>query len=270
MEQPPPNPSDFPPPPPPPPIRPATPPPPISAATPPTAAYVPPKKSKLPWILGGCGCLTILVIIAIIVGWAIYKSAKAAKDMQDTFVSAGSSGTKTFVATTDNIPASLRTHFTPFSFKYPDRFIMMPPSESNYVKVEESEGGKAGNTMENFAVGPAWFPEDSDNNEVYPQLLSQLSPQLAKGFPNYKELAQVPETVGGNRGRAMLFTAQYKDATEGNTDIFGKVIVVRQPKAKNGVVIIVMATSLDPDVKSAGDVGVKGDGAAILNSFKLL
>jgi hypothetical protein len=205
-----------------------------------------------------------------VITWAVVKGTHAAKEARNTFVAAGSSGTKTFVATEDNIPAKLRAHFTPFSFKYPDRFKLMPESESNYVKVEESAGATEGNTMENFAVGPAWFPEDADNNEVYPQLLSQLSPQFAQGFPGYKEIAQVPETVAGARGRAMLFQAQMKDESGDATTIYGKVIVVRQPKAKNGVVIIMLATSLDPDVKSAGDVGVKGDCAGILKSFKLL
>jgi hypothetical protein len=37
-----------------------------------------------------------------------------------------------------------------------------------------------------------------------------------------------------------------------------------------GVAIIMIATSLDPEVKSSSAVGVKGDLAMVLRSFKLL
>jgi hypothetical protein len=46
-------------------------------------------------------------------------------------------------------------------------------------------------------------------------------------------------------------------------------ILLHPPGKKNGVTIIMLATSLDSDIRSANDVGVKGESAEILRSFRL-
>jgi len=52
--------------------------------------------------------------------------------------------------------------------------------------------------------------------------------------------------------------------------IWGKTIVVHPPGKKNGVTILILGTSLGRDVRKAEDLGVKGDTAEILRSFKFL
>ena len=55
------------------------PPPPMQSSQPPAQSFaepdpaIPPPRSKLPWILGGCGCFTLLVIIAGVLGFGVYK-----------------------------------------------------------------------------------------------------------------------------------------------------------------------------------------------------
>ena len=226
---------------------------------------VPEPKSRTPWLVGGCGCALLLVLIAIGTLLAIYFSKKP-----DGGGGGGGGnapgGMVTFTSTPDNIPAGLRDKFVAFQFQYPAKFVVKPGTE-NFVKVEESVSQGGGTTtLENFAVGYITMPTaDADNNVFYPQLLSQLSTQFAAGFSGYREIAQVPETVAGFRGRAMTF-----QATIGTTPVFGKTIVVRETGNRRGVALIMLATPADPEVKSVADVGVKGDLAAILASFKFL
>src|ERR1700736_5968851 len=95
----PPAPSDAtPPPPPPPPFTPppASPEPPVPppAPTPPRApVYTPPpagpaKKSATPWVLGGCGCLTLIIIIVAVVCFLASRAKQKVVEFKSDFKSA--------------------------------------------------------------------------------------------------------------------------------------------------------------------------------------
>jgi hypothetical protein len=231
-------------------------------------APVPEKKSAMPWIIGGCGCALLLALLIAGTIAVLYFVGKNAREREQGGDSRGGgtapSGMMTFVSTPDNIPAGLRENFVPFQFQYPAKFQVVT-SPQNFVKVEESDRSGS-TTLENFAVGYITMPTpDADNNQYYPQLLAQLSKQFSGNFANYREIAQAPETVGGFRGRALTFQAAI-----GSTPVFGKTIVVRETGNRRGVALIMLATSADPEVKSVADVGVKGDLAGILASFKFL
>jgi hypothetical protein len=149
---------------------------------------VPPKKSATPWILGGCGCLTLLVIIAIVAGFIIKKAKDKANDVRNelkaefdrlqdssptpsaapgytntpstrTDAAPASAGSSTYLNVKANLPASLQKNFVPFSFSYPKSFELQPQSDINFVKVEKYSAGGKGNTSENFAVGYARFDD---------------------------------------------------------------------------------------------------------------
>ena len=171
------------------------------------------------------------------------------------------------------IPPGLQEHFLDFSFSYPPQFQVVP-GDSNFIKVEESivdpDGGSY--TLENFAVGyitanPGVIP-GSDLELIFPMLAEQLSSQFAQGFPNYKELSQGPAGVAGQPGLAMLFEAELADTARGNIKIFGKLLLARQPGKEKGVAIIMLASALDPEVTNPAEVGVRGDLAPILSSFR--
>jgi hypothetical protein len=251
---------------------------------------MPPKKSAMPWILGGCGCLTLLLIIAIVVGLMVYRAKKklsesksefksefksALESMQDTRSPVPApparpkAGWQTYVNAKEDLPSSLQPNFVAFSFDYPKSFALQPQSEVNFVKIEKYAAAGKGNTAENFAVGYAWFtPPDANSDALYDKLLDDLGKQLAGSFHNYKELKRQPETVGAVNSRAALFQADFNDP--GKTMIWGKTIVVHPPGKKNGVTILILGTSLGRDVRSADDLGMKGDTADILRSFRFL
>jgi hypothetical protein len=249
----------------------------------------------MPWVLGGCGCLTLLLIIAVVIGMMAYRARKkvseyksdfrsdfksALESMQDTKPAATPvppttpqaetrlprAGMNTYTNVKENLPSALQSNFVAFSFDYPKTFNLQPQSEVNFVKVEKYAGAK-GNTAENFAIGYAWFtPPDAEGDALYDKLLDDLGKQLAGSFHNYKELKRQPETVAGVKSRAALFQADFNDAAK--TMIWGKTIVVHPPGKKNGVTILILGTSLGRDVRGADDLGVKGDTADILRSFR--
>jgi hypothetical protein len=225
--------------------------------TTPSGAGSQPGSSTKYWLIGGCGCAALLALIAVVVLAVAYFVGKNAQR-----TTGGGGATTTFTATQDNIPPRLRENFVPFAFDYPANFRIVE-SPANFVKVEESTDGT---TLENFAVGYLIVPSaDADNNAYYPELLGQLRNQFSKQFSGFKEIAQAPETVAGQRGRAMIFEARI-----GTTPLYGKAILVREPDNPRGVLMILLATNADPEIRSAADVGVRGDLPQILQSFRFL
>jgi hypothetical protein len=220
----------------------------------------------MPWILGGCGCALLLALAAAATVLVVYLASKKDDAGGGTRGGGRSGGMTTFTATPNDVPAGLRDKFVPFAFDYPANF-RIEPSPQNFVKVTETVTDTGGEfTRENFAVGYITMPSaNADNNVFYPQLLSQLSTQFGSQFAQYREIAQMPETVAGNRGRAMSFQAMLN-----TTPVFGKVIIVRNTGSARGVCLIMLATPKDPEIKTVADVGVKGDLAQILASFKFL
>lgn len=233
----------------------------------------------MPWVLGGCGCLLLLLIIAGLVGFSVYRASKKVTEFKNDFKSAldsanqpgpstmSKAGWTTYTNVKENLPTGLQPNFIAFSFEYPKSFELQPQGKINFVKVEKYAAVGKGNTAENFAVGYASFnPPGAESAPLYEKLLDDLGQQLAGGFHNYKELKRIPETVGGVKSRAALFQGDFNDS--GKTQFWGKTIVVHPPGKEKGVTILLLGTSLSRDIKSADDLGVKGEGADILRSFR--
>ena len=281
------NPSEStPPPPPPPPFTPPPPAPEAGAPPPPhPPIYTPPpgppaKKSALPWVLGGCGCLTLIIIICVVVAMLTYRARQKAVEFKRDFKSALKSiddneskspnaGWVTYTNVKAKLPAKLQTDFVAFSFEYPKTFQLQPQSQVNFVKVEKAGGSNNDSTAENFAVGSAWFdPPTVQNDALYDKLLDQLGQQLSNTFHNFTETKRVQVTVDGVQSRAMLFQADFKELP--SVKIFGKVIVVHPPGKRNGASLLILGTSYSHDIKSPDDAGSKGDTGEILRSFRFL
>jgi hypothetical protein len=247
----------------------------------------------LPWILGGCGCLTLIIILIVVISMVTYRAKQRVSEFKTDFKSALKSidenqrpavspstrtdsetrspkaGWNTYTNVKANLPSSLQSNFVAFSFDYPKSFNLEPQSDVNFVKVEKYAAAGKGNTAENFAVGYAWFtPPEAQSDALYDKLLDQLGQQLSGTFHNYTEIKRTPISVDGVPSRAALFKADFNDAAK--TMIYGKTIVVHPPGKKNGVTILMLGTSLSRDVKAPDDLGSKGDTADILRSFRFL
>lgn len=255
----------------------------------------------MPWVLGGCGCLALLVILAAIICWMVYRAKQRVSDFQNslkpsleqprqeqrrsnpsparttpapkitpsTQTSVPRAGWNIYVNEKDKLPSGLQSKFIAFSFQYPRTFEVQPQSDANFVKVEKYASAGKGNTSENFAVGYARFDDPNTQSEaLYNQLLDQLGQQMSGGFHNYKELKRNSTTVNGIKCRTALFQADFENAPQ--IQIFGKTIVVHPPGKEYGVTILMLGTSLSRDIKSADDLGTKGDTADIVRSFTFL
>ncbi len=183
-------------------------------------------------------------------------------------------GWKQFSNTKDALPEDMKPKFVGFTFNYPEKFEVIP-DDANFIKIEESitDPVQGSFTVENFAVGNMFANPETipgmDQEVVYPMLLEQFNARLEENFPNYKKVGEAPEEVAGLQGRALLFEAEFEGTEKGDIIFYGKALLLRQKGKERGIAIIMMATSLDPDVKSAEDVGVKGDLGEILRSFRI-
>ena len=172
----------------------------------------------------------------------------------------------------DKLPDSMKEKFVGFTFNYPEKFVVMPDT-TNFIKVEEKmkDPEKGDFTLENFAVGNMsanLAPSSMEQDLLFPMLLEQMETKIAAGFPGYKKAGEVMEEVAGVKGRALTFQAELKNTPRGDITLYGKVLLARPPGKERGVSIIMLATSLDPDVKSPADVGVKGDMGQLLKTFR--
>jgi type II secretory pathway pseudopilin PulG len=254
----------------------------------------------MPWVLGGCGCLALILIAVAIAGWMVYRAKQrvtefqtnvkssieqAAREQQRSASSPAATTTTTttpptrtsvpragwniYVNEKDKLPSGLQSKFVAFSFQYPRTFELQPQSDANFVKVEKYAPAGKPNTAENFAVGYARFDDPNTESEtLYDQLLDQLGQQIGAGFHNYKEVKRDYTTIDGTKCRTALFQADFANAPQ--IKIFGKTIVVHPRGKAYGVTILMLGTSMSRDIKSAEDLGTKGDTADIVRSFTFL
>ena len=234
----------------------------------------------MPWVLGGCGCLSLIIVICVVIAMLGYRARQRITDFKGDFKSALKSidekeskvskeGWITYTNVKANLPAKLQTDFVAFSFQYPKTFQLQPASQVNFVKVEKAGGTNNDSTAENFAVGSAWFePPNVQNDALYDKVLDQLGQQLSGTFHGFKETTRLPVSVGGVPSRAALFSADFKELP--SVKIFGKVIVVHPPGKRNGVSILILGSSYSHDIKSPDDAGSTGDTGEILRSFRFL
>jgi hypothetical protein len=240
----------------------------------------------MPWVLGGCGCLTLIAILAGIFIFLAYRAKQKVTEFKSDFKSALKSVDDTskaladpksvpkeqwdaYVNTKSSLPRSLQDKFIAFRFTYPKTFKVQPQSEVNFVKVEKYAGTGEDNTAENFAVGSASFdPPSAQSTALYDKLLDTLGKQIARSFHNYTESKRIDVTVAGITSRAALFQADFNDTAK--TMIYGKTIVVHPPGKEKGVTILLLGTSLSRDIKKPDDLGIKGDTAEILQSFSFM
>ena len=181
-------------------------------------------------------------------------------------------GAVQFINSDANLDGKLKEHYVDFSFYYPNRWEKDPkagvPGASNFVKVERSLPGAA--TQENFAVG--WYSSagsEEGDRAVFHSLAENLSAQYEKNFPEYRKVSEGSTKVGVYDGYQFRFESVSRNTDKGDIKIWGRVIFLPPVDGgKNGVTLLMLATSLAPELKSVNDVGVKGELPMMLESFR--
>jgi hypothetical protein len=182
---------------------------------------------------------------------------------------------KKFTNSKEGLKGKFLENYVDFSFEYPAAWVEIEgdrKESKNYVKVQRAIGGPEDSfTQENFAVGNMNLTGNADADKLLiPQLMDQLKTNFKAGFPNYKNTSEGPTKFGDYEGSEIRFTSEFKHPDKGPILIYGRVVLIRHPKIKTrGVMVILLGTSLAPELKEEKDLGVKGQLPTIVKSFKL-
>jgi hypothetical protein len=177
-----------------------------------------------------------------------------------------------FVNSKENLDGKLAEHYLDFSFYYPNRWHKDPttgiPGARNYVLVERHLPPDY--TQESFAV--AWSSSAApvaENLALFHTMTENLSAQLAGKFPGYRKVSEGQTKAGVYDGYEFRFEGQSNNTDKGDLKLWGRVIFLPpQGSGKDGVTLLMLATSLAPELKSVDDVGVKGELPMMLTSFR--
>ena len=272
------------------------------------AAVVPPvakKKSKLPLILGILAILLVLGIGGVVAAFFLVIKPRldqmrseppvVVRETQPENVNTSNnantnSETKTepekteseFVAPPNttkftnsqaNLDGKLAEHYFDFSFYYPDSWEPDPKAgvagASNFAKVERRLPPDF--TQENFAVG--WYTSKGTfaaDEETFPQLVEVLGKSLAGNFPGYRKVSEGPTRVNSLDGYEFRFVSVSKGTDKGDIQVWGRVVFLPTGVAGNqsGATLVMLATSLAPELTGVEDVGTRGEMPVILESFR--
>jgi serine/threonine protein kinase len=177
--------------------------------------------------------------------------------------------TEYFQNTRENLDLEMARFYRSFKFYYPKDWTKTPGAK-NYVDV--SRKNEAGIPLEQMLVtyydSKGTFKDDS---EKFPTLVRDSSKKLAELIPNYRLVSEGARQInGGWKIYEMKFegTAEAKPGAA-PLKVFGRRIFMPAMRkgVRGGFMITMLATSLS-DVKSADEVGEKGELATVLKTFE--
>src|SRR6266404_5625782 len=172
-------------------------------------------------------------------------------------------GALQFVNSKKNLDGKLAEHYVDFSFYYPKSWQKDPkagvPGARNFVKVER--GLPPNYTLENFAVGLYASAGSVENDRAaFHALAEKLSSQFAESIGNYHKASEGETKVGLYDGYEFRFEGLSQQTDKGQFKIWGRAIFLPPVDGgNNGVTLLMLTTSLAPELKSVDDVGEKGD-----------
>jgi hypothetical protein len=264
---------------------------------------VPPKKSKLPLVLGILAILFVLGAGAVVAAFFLVVKPRLDQmrsegpvvlrtDNENANTNANTNseiakpeGEKTesefvappnttrFANSAANLDGKLAEHYFDFSFYYPDDWVTDPkagvPGASNFAKVERRLPPDF--TQENFAVG--WYTSKgtfAQDEATFPQLVEVLGTSLAKNFPEYRKVSEGPTKVNSLDGYEFRFESVSKGTEKGDIQVWGRVVFLPTGNAgdRSGATLVMLASSLAPELSGVEDVGEKGQMPVILESFR--
>ncbi|HLA12351.1 MAG TPA: hypothetical protein VJ023_17325 [Pyrinomonadaceae bacterium] len=276
-----------------------------SAAPPETHRATPPKKkSKLPWILGGLLVLFLLILGGAVGAFFLVIKPRLAEFSERTQVSqpppveetnrtVASENTNTAVAepstevvefippdgtvkfenSKEQLDGRLADQYFDFSFYYPETWIKDAKAgvagATNFAKVERRIPPDF--TQENFAV--SWYESKGTyeaDEQVFPTLVQKLSETFSTNFPEYRKISEGPTKVNSLDGYEFRFTALSRGTEKGDLQIWGRVVFLPlgDPNETTGATLVMLSTSLAPELSGVEDVGEKGEMPVVLESFR--
>lgn len=267
-----------------------------------TGSLQPKKKSKLPLVLGILAVLLILGVGGLAAAFffvvkprldqmqerpAVVREAPPAEVPSNTnepVVTTPETTTtpdefvpppdaRKFENSNANLDGKLAEHYLDFSFYYPNGWQADAKAgvagATNFVKVERRLPPDF--TQENFAVG--WYTSQGTfeaDTPLFPRLVELLSANLSRGFPEYRKVSEGPTKINSMDAYEFRFVSLSKETTKGDIQVWGRVVFLPYGTAgqNTGATLIMLATSLAPELTGIEDVGAKGELPLILESFR--
>ena len=262
-------------------------------------ASTPAKKSKVPLIIGVLLVLLVLGVGAIAAAYfmVIRPRLEAAEPQREVVVNNNETnqpsndnanvttepvakdayvpppGTTQFVNSSTNLDGRLAEHYFDFSFYYPNNWKKDPeagvPGAVNYAKVERRI--EPNFTQENFAVG--WYTSKGTfaaDESTFPEIAEKIGASLSKSFPGYRKVSEGPTRINSMDAYEFRFESEAKGTEKGDVKVWGRVIFLPPglDRPATGATLLMLATSLAPEVSGIEDVGEKGEMPVILESFR--
>jgi hypothetical protein len=264
----------------------------------PPLAAPPKKKSKVPLILGILAVLFVLgigVVIATYLVWARLRPAEpivASEPSRPTSsiplsaaspaeASAAASETAPysppadalqFVSSKEGTSEKLAPRHFDFSFYYPNRWEKDAKAgtgdSANFVEVHRQLPPNF--TQESMAV--SWYDSagslQSDQSS-FPSFAEKKSAAFEQSIDSYRKISEGPTKIGIYEGYEFRFEGLSQSTERGQFKIWGRVVWLPPADGgKTGATLLMLTTSLAPELKSAQDVGQKGELPMLLESFR--
>ncbi|MGI8469704.1 MAG: serine/threonine protein kinase [Pyrinomonadaceae bacterium] len=169
----------------------------------------------------------------------------------------------------ENLKGDLAKNFRGFSFYYPKDWVKNP-SETNFVDV--ARVGATGTPIEQMIV--TYYDSKgtlSADMENFPRLVQESSKSLSAAIPDYRLISQGQTTIDGDwKTYEIKFQGSGITKNGDKITLWGRRLWIPAARlgVKTGFLITMLATSNSPEVKSADDVGVKGELANVLKTFE--
>ena len=173
------------------------------------------------------------------------------------------------------LKGQLKQNYVDFSISYPPSWELQEygreVNAQNFLKIERALPDKSNGdfTLENLAVGFFKHANNPQRNaELLPKTVKVLSDQFAAKLSNYKKVSEGKAKIGEYSGYQFLFTSTMKTPAKGEVALWGRAVLLMEPKTTKGVALLMLASSLAPEIKGPADIGVKGELPSILKTFK--
>lgn len=186
-------------------------------------------------------------------------------------------GASQFANSKQNLDGKLAEYYSDFSFYYPKSWRLDPkagvPGAANFAKVEKTLDDETGEYLLESATF-SWYTSNGTFDldlSVFPERASSLSSQISRGLPGYRKVSEGETQVNSLRGYEFRFEGIFLKTGKGDLPYWGRAIFIPSGKegSNSGIVLILLATSLAPELSGVEDVGQKGEAPMILESFRI-
>lgn len=182
-----------------------------------------------------------------------------------------------FTNSRDKLSGSLSEHFVGFSLYYPNSWTVDPKAgtteSSNFFKADRTLSDSTGDyLLERLAV--SWYQSNGTvqlDRPIFPNRVEYFNNLFSKDYPDYQKVSEGETKFNDMDGYQFTFKGQVKGTGKGDISLWGRVIFlpVGNEEARNGAVLLMLASSAAPEIKTADDVGEKGELPILLKTFRL-